>query len=496
MTTPSATPLAGDAPPRFVPPAPRVKPVDPEPGRFVAAACLVGAIAGASLPFHELGLGMALTAVAVLTVAGWRLAEGRWRTFCLTAAGILALTPAYRAADWVVNWALLGAVLLAAIGLPAASSWREIGRAAWWWVAELLPASATLLIAARTAAVRRRLGAIGPVARGLLIAAPLVLVFGALFASADATFSALVDDLSRFDALWPTGMELRLSVAVAVTILVLALRAAARRERAEPAAAAATPGRILTRVEWGIALASLVGLFALFVALQLRVLFGDDDYVMRQAGLTYAEYARRGFGQLTAVAALTLAVLATVGARGPATDRLVRLLCAALCLLTLVIVASAWHRLSLYESAYGATRLRLQTHLALLWFAGTFALVLAAGAVHRGTLLPRAIVALTACLLVGFVVADPDRRIADTNVDRAIRTGSMDEQYTYDLSADAAPALMRLDARRRACPLSWLITSDRSIAGWNRARERANTLAASDPAAQFCAAHRQAPPGP
>ena len=51
-------------------------------------------------------------------------------------------------------------------------------------------------------------------------------------------------------------------------------------------------------------------LFALFVAVQLAVLFGGDGYVRATAALTYAEYARSGFAQLVAVAALTLAVAA------------------------------------------------------------------------------------------------------------------------------------------------------------------------------------------
>ena len=51
-------------------------------------------------------------------------------------------------------------------------------------------------------------------------------------------------------------------------------------------------------------------LFAAFVVLQLAALFGGDEHVLRTAGLTYAEYAREGFAQLMAVAALTLAMIA------------------------------------------------------------------------------------------------------------------------------------------------------------------------------------------
>ncbi len=66
----------------------------------------------------------------------------------------------------------------------------------------------------------------------------------------------------------------------------------------------------MARLDWLLALGALIALFAAFVALQLATLFGGHEHVLRAAGLTYAEYARQGFGQLIAAAALTLAVIA------------------------------------------------------------------------------------------------------------------------------------------------------------------------------------------
>ena len=53
----------------------------------------------------------------------------------------------------------------------------------------------------------------------------------------------------------------------------------------------------------------LDALFLAFVAVQVTVLFGGNDYVLRTAGLTYAEYAREGFWQLIAAGTLTLGVV-------------------------------------------------------------------------------------------------------------------------------------------------------------------------------------------
>ena len=90
-----------------------------------------------------------------------------------------------------------------------------------------------------------------------------------------------------------------------------------------------------------------------------------------------------------------------------------RLLLGALCVLTLVVLASALTRLGLYMDAYGFTRLRLTAEAVILWLGAVFALLLIAGAARRRGWLPRATVALTAAAMLAFAVSDPDRRIAD-----------------------------------------------------------------------------------
>jgi Domain of unknown function (DUF4153) len=51
------------------------------------------------------------------------------------------------------------------------------------------------------------------------------------------------------------------------------------------------------------------------------------------------------------------------------------------------------------------------------------------------------------------VALNPDRFIADRNVDRYYRAGRIDVSYLSGLSADAVPALDRLPAALRACAL-------------------------------------------
>jgi hypothetical protein len=224
-----------------------------------------------------------------------------------------------------------------------------------------------------------------------------------------------------------------------------------------------------------IGLGALDATFAVFVAIQLTTLFGGHEHVLGTAGLTYAEYARSGFFQLAAVAALTLAVVAAAARWAPG-DRLTRALLAVLCAFALVVLASALRRLGLYEDAFGATRLRLLVHVALLWLGAVFALVLLAGGLRDGARLPRAIVAVSAATVLGFVVIDPDARIAERNVDRYLETGRLDRATLARLSADAAPAIARLPAPLAACVAADLraaLAAPDGLAGANLARSRA-----------------------
>jgi hypothetical protein len=242
-----------------------------------------------------------------------------------------------------------------------------------------------------------------------------------------------------------------------------------------------TAGRKVSRFEWAIPLGLLVLLFAGFVAVQLTVLFGGNRHVLETDGLTYADYARGGFWQLSFVTGLTLVVLAGAARWAPrveAADRtLIRVVLGALAGLTLIIVASALHRMNVYADTYGLTRLRLLVACCEAWFGLVLLLVLVAGLKIRASWLPRVAIAAGVLALLGLAAADPDRLIAAHNVklDRTI-----DLSYLGNLSADAVPAIAGMDPARstwRDCVLTRI--GERLDAhpddwrGWNLGRERA-----------------------
>jgi hypothetical protein len=149
--------------------------------------------------------------------------------------------------------------------------------------------------------------------------------------------------------------------------------------------------------------------------------------------------------------------------------------------LTLVIVASALQRMSLYADTYGLTRLRLLVACCEGWFGLVLLLVLVAGVRIRAPWLPRVAIAAGVLALLGLAAANPDRLIAAHNVEQA-RTVDLD--YLATLSPDAVPGLDGLDPDRRGCVLRRfgydLDDNPDDWRGWNLGRERARKIIADD----------------
>jgi hypothetical protein len=206
--------------------------------------------------------------------------------------------------------------------------------------------------------------------------------------------------------------------------------------------------------------------------------------VLTTDSLTYADFARGGFWQLLAVTGLTLVVLAGAARWAPrdtVADRvLIRVVLGALAALTLVIVASALHRMNVYADTYGLTRLRILVALCELWLGVTFLLVIVAGIRLRAAWLSRAVVAAGVLTLLGLVSANPDRLIAEQNITRYEQTGRIDLDYLAGLSADAVPALLDLPQPERDCAVAdtyhQLRNRPDDWRGWSRGRAHARDL--------------------
>jgi hypothetical protein len=280
----------------------------------------------------------------------------------------------------------------------------------------------------------------------------LGLVFGALFTAADPAFARLVGTLvPEFDA-----ADVFARVVVWGFVLAFLFGGGYVVRFAPKLDAMAPPAmRPVQRWEWALPLGVLDALFIAFVAVQATVLFGGHEHVLETEGLTYAEYARQGFWQLLWVSALTLLVLAAVvrvaGRATRADRRLLRILVGTLCATSVVVVCSAIHRMWLYQQAYGFSIERLMVITTELWLGAVFVLIAGAGLRMTAAWLPRAVLLVGAVALLGLAAVNPERLIAERNIDRYQQTGTLDATYLLSLSPDVEPALRRLPEEVRLC---------------------------------------------
>ncbi len=282
------------------------------------------------------------------------------------------------------------------------------------------------------------------IARGALFAVPPLIIFGSLFMEADAVFEGMVKDIFFVDL---TTLLSHLFVAGFFAWVTAGYLRGLLVETNVPLMLGQRPQFLgVGIIEIGMILGALNLLFLSFVIVQFRYLFGGHELVQATTGLTYALYARRGFFELVAVAALVLPLLLglhwLLRKENPIHERVFRALAAAQIVLLFVIMASAAQRMRLYQIEYGLTELRLYTLAFIGWLAVVF--LWFAGTILRGQRERFVFGAMVA----GFVaigalhLINPDDLIARINILRVEQGRTFDAKYAVWRSADAVPALI------------------------------------------------------
>ena len=338
------------------------------------------------------------------------------------------------------------------------------------------------------------------VLRGLAIATPILLIFGALFVAADAVFQGIVEKtfnirpdvlvshiaLAGFLA-WIVAGYLRgslmesFSTNAAENLLAgketmkpptLSITQEVKDETKTDAKTETKPPEAkktwekktwdwrnfdnsilpnaftLGAIEVSVVLGLINLLFLSFVIVQIPYLFGGMDLVQNTPDFKLADYARRGFGELVTVAALVLPILLTshwlLRKDSPINEKIYCVLAGMNIGLLFVIMISAAQRLFLLTGnlGYGLTTIRFYPMVVMLWLAivfGWFCLT-----VLRGSRDKFAWGALwSAAFILGTLhVVNPDDFIARTNI-RLMNEGRIfDARYNSNLSDDAVPVLL------------------------------------------------------
>ena len=434
-------------------------------GRVVLVAAALGLVG--QLLFFDVGLGINFPIfIGLLLIGAWRVRQGHglkrldlWlapAAFAFAAFAVIRADATLVALDVLTSITLAGAAIATFGGRSVVP--RPIGTVIGMALSTIgwIMAGAVRAIAGAVRdfppgdTVGRRASRTMPVIRGLALAIPVVLVFVAFFASADAVFRQIVDDVFGFDidfgdVGWRTGLAL----------LIGWLGAGSLALAASTAPAEASEGPASSR--WHLGITEIVTVvvavdvvFAIFVALQAAYLFGGLD-TMSAAGLTYSAYARRGFFELVAVAVMAGGLIVIADRLAPARTRRAVAAAMALAILTGVVLASAAMRLGLYQEKYGWTELRLYVVAAIAVLAVMVVGLVTTLATDRVRWMGHVVIVTVLVVGAALNVIGPVRFITEQNVARVLDPGlvpdhgqtGLDEAYLVSLDDDAIPFLLR-----------------------------------------------------
>lgn len=287
------------------------------------------------------------------------------------------------------------------------------------------------------------------VLKGVVIALPIIGMLILLFSSADLVFRKYMTELFTFE--YPVEVAaycFRTAIATGVAFAAYLYIAKERTKPRGEGVTTSTSGRPFGSIETGVVLGAVTLVFFTFLAIQFTYLFGGEGAVAAQ-GFAYSEYARRGFFELIAVSLIAFFLLfvaeRAVARDGERHSQSFKWLAGILIIETLLVMMSAFQRLSLYELAYGFTTLRLYSHIFILWI-GTVFLILGYEIFVREDRIQFAFRGLVSMVLFLVMVntLNPDLFIARENIKRYQATGEIDLTYLGSLSEDALPIVMPL----------------------------------------------------
>ena len=300
----------------------------------------------------------------------------------------------------------------------------------------------------------------GPILAGILIAIPTCIVLGLILASADAVFENIFVRLFVEIIQWQNILGVLFMLAFGFISAYCGMRnvrdeapliTVKEPKRAEPVAA--------------ITVTSVVALlYLVFSAVQILYLFIGGFELPE--GISYAEYARRGFFQLLIVSVLNLAVVLILKKRIEK-SRVLNAILLVICFCTYIMIVSSAIRMIMYIQVYNLTMYRISVLFALLTLAvllvGVIILVLKDDFSFR-----RFCVIAVSIVYIPFAFLNADARIAEFNLsnNNAVKgAASTRSYYGYDyfyissLSTDAAPAILEY-FERSGIPESKMIDTD------------------------------------
>lgn len=277
---------------------------------------------------------------------------------------------------------------------------------------------------------------------GAAIAVPFLLIFIALFASADSIFESYlitIADAFHFNFF---SCAFTLITGGLITLFASAFLLGLRSVNLPEKEAAHTQGKLNPLVT-SVFLLLIILLQASFITVQCVYLFGGHTL---PEGMTYAGYARSGFFQISTasvITALLILFISFFGKRGKngALMLQTKILLSVLTCCDLFLYYCAYVKMGAYIQAYDLTVRRI----GVCWLMAVMALILAGVLLHMW--LPK--LNLTAwvltCLCVSVIalnICSPDRLSAKYNIDQYLNADQSTAHIDTDYLGRLAPSVI------------------------------------------------------
>ncbi len=289
---------------------------------------------------------------------------------------------------------------------------------------------------------------VGSVLMGLACAVPVLIIVIPLLMGADAAFEGLLDRVSLEGG---SEVYVTLLFGAGVFVILFSRLFGAKLPREEERTGEKERKGMDTTL-LGTFLSVICVVYVVYLVSQLAYFFNAFAGLLPK-DFTVAQYARRGFFEMSTVCVINLCLLmvALLGARKKdgKEPAFIRVLALFLCIFSLVLIATAMSKMGLYIHSFGMTYLRIITSVFMIFQCVVFLTMGLWIFVRKLPYMKVAVItAVLLVLLVGF--ADPARVVADYNVNAYLsgKLDSIDMDELYMLGSDAV------------VPYAWELTKD------------------------------------
>ena len=183
--------------------------------------------------------------------------------------------------------------------------------------------------------------------------------------------------------------------------------------------------------------------YLVFCFTQIKVLFTEQN-------IKYSEFARKGFFQLMIVSLINIVMILKANNKNlretEKQEKYKKTMCIVMVIFTLVIIISAFARMTLYQQNYGYTRLRVLVDLTLI----TEIILLIPTVIYIlenkiNLIKTYFVIIITMYCIVNFV--NIDKFIVKNNINRYKETGNIDLNYLIEMNdSDIVDQLLELDS--------------------------------------------------